>query len=605
MKQLNHNNYFLLSAILFLALLVPVKGWTSPKADFSKAWHGFHELRKDESKAKYRSHWLQLKKRFWNAYKQDPDGPYAPKSLYYLGRVYVELGKRSYLKKDFLQAIDYFQRQINNFPGHSWSDDAQLRMAKVQLKHLKDKAQAYIDLLYITHNYPKGDKCAEAKKLLRKLDEEYRQEVGQEVKVEQAEAEKKEKKEKEVKSRKAESKSASKQKETNRDRSLAQLKELVKVRHWSSDEYTRVVLDMDGQTEYEHHLLKPDPEIKKPHRLFIDLQETRLDPEVQEEVKVKDGILKQVRTGQYRKSTSRVVLDIQDLEDFRVFSLQSPFRIVVDVFATKRDSQKRLKKATKSKKDQYELDKKSKSLAGSLVEQLGLKIGTVMIDPGHGGKDPGAVFGKEYEKDINLRMAKILGELLKQEGLKVLYTRRKDVFIPLEERTAMANAQKADLFISIHVNAHKNKRVNGFELYTLNLAKTKDAVRVAARENSVSVKKISDLQVILTDLMLNSKIRESKELAENVHAKTINYAQRFYKDLNDHGVREAPFYVLMGAKMPAILVELGYLTNYKDRKRLKSYAYLKRIAYGLVNGIEAYKEKVEEYANLQEDSVKN
>ncbi|MFW6244183.1 MAG: N-acetylmuramoyl-L-alanine amidase family protein, partial [Desulfovibrionales bacterium] len=334
-----------------------------------------------------------------------------------------------------------------------------------------------------------------------------------------------------------------------------------------------------------------------PHRLFIDPESTRLTAATSAEHPVADGILTQVRTGQFSRSQSRVVLDIQDLDTFRVFSLENPFRIVVDVYAPK-DGALAAQARAKAVSDPYVLDKGSKDLAGSLVEQLGLTIKTVMIDPGHGGKDPGAVVGSLYEKTINLRMAKILGKMLSDKGFHVLYTRTTDTFIPLEERTAIANAKKADLFVSIHVNAHKSASVNGFELYYLNLARSKDAVRVAARENAVSEKKISDLQVILTDLMLNSKIKESRDLANNVSTATVSHSKRYYADLRDHGVREAPFYVLMGAKMPAILVELGYLTNARERERLKTDSYLTRMAQGLANGILAYKKQLESYASL-------
>jgi N-acetylmuramoyl-L-alanine amidase len=161
----------------------------------------------------------------------------------------------------------------------------------------------------------------------------------------------------------------------------------------------------------------------------------------------------------------------------------------------------------------------------------------------------------------------------------------------------MANVRKADLFVSIHCNAHKSTRLNGLETYYLDLAKSEDAVRVAARENAVSAKHISDLQYILTDLMLNSKINESKDLATNVHKSLIQAIRSKYK-MRDHGVRSAPFYVLMGAKMPSILVELGYITNQEEARRMKTDAYLRRKAAGLVKGIVAYKQQIERFASL-------
>lgn len=162
----------------------------------------------------------------------------------------------------------------------------------------------------------------------------------------------------------------------------------------------------------------------------------------------------------------------------------------------------------------------------------------------------------------------------------------------------MANSKKADLFISIHCNAHNSKRVEGFEVYYLNLAKSKDAVRVAARENSISEKKISDLQYILTDLMLNSKISESRDLAGSVHKTALKSGRQVYSSLNDHGVRQAPFYVLMGAQMPSILLELGYITNPEDRRHLQSEKFLTRMASGLVQGIVEYRDKMKQYATF-------
>jgi len=161
----------------------------------------------------------------------------------------------------------------------------------------------------------------------------------------------------------------------------------------------------------------------------------------------------------------------------------------------------------------------------------------------------------------------------------------------------MANIKKADMFISIHCNAHRSSKINGIETYTLNLARNRNAVRVAARENAVSAKRISDLQVILTDLMLNSKMKESKDLANNIHTRSLKSIRRKWS-VKDQGVREAPFYVLMGAKMPSVLIELGYLTNRTEAKRLKTDRYLSYIADGIVKGVLEYKKQIERYASL-------
>jgi N-acetylmuramoyl-L-alanine amidase len=167
-------------------------------------------------------------------------------------------------------------------------------------------------------------------------------------------------------------------------------------------------------------------------------------------------------------------------------------------------------------------------------------------------------------------------------------TRENDSFVPLEKRTAFANMQKADLFISLHINAHKQAEVHGLETYYLNMATDERAVLVAARENATSEKNISDLQSILNDLMLNTKISESSKLAHEVQRGIMGLVEKKYSEVKDLGVKQAPFYVLIGAEMPAVLVETGFITNPGERKRLQSKKYLETLADGILSGLEGY-----------------
>ena len=193
------------------------------------------------------------------------------------------------------------------------------------------------------------------------------------------------------------------------------------------------------------------------------------------------------------------------------------------------------------------------------------------------------------EKDIVLKLARILaGKIRDTLDCQPVLTRTSDVFLPLEKRTALANIEKADLFISLHVNAHRYTNVQGLETYFLNIAQDEDSMNLAARENATSAKNISDLQVILNGLMLNTKIHESSRMAEFVHRGLMDEVRGGYKYVKSRGVRQAPFYVLIGAEMPSILVEIGYITNPIECKRLGSDAYLTRVASGIVAGIEHY-----------------
>lgn len=540
----------------------------SARAGFTRAWKRFHRLEDNPGKAKYRSYWLKLEEEFQDVYRQDKDGEFAPKALYYCGRVYEELGDRSFLASDYRKAVKRYSQAAARFPNHRWIDDCIYRRGLIRLKKLHEDEQAYADFLTVVHDYPKGDMRSKARQAIRDMDREIPS--------------------------KARSVATSVSSSDGDARLLA-------VRYNTNDEYTRVVLDVDEDVKYRYNLLKPVPELGRPHRVYVDLEGTRVGGKVHPEIKVADGNLRRIRSAQHDPDTSRVVLDFHNLQEYKIFPLNNPFRIVVDVFAppegSKPDPVAEAKRTAKKKKKaaNYKPPKGSKKMVDSLVEQLGLTIETIMLDPGHGGKDPGAHSNGLLEKDINLRFAKILGKMLEKRGFKVLYTRTDDSFIPLEERTAKANMNKVDMFISIHCNAHKMRSIHGLETYSLNLARSRDAVRVAARENAVSPKRISDLQMILTDLMLSSKMKESAELASRVQVKTVDKLRKRWK-VKDHGTREAPFYVLMGAKMPAVLLEMGYVTNPSEARRLKSDSYLKALARGVVGGVVAYKRQIERFA---------
>jgi len=218
------------------------------------------------------------------------------------------------------------------------------------------------------------------------------------------------------------------------------------------------------------------------------------------------------------------------------------------------------------------------------------RLRRIVVDAGHGGKDPGAIgAGGTQEKDVTLALAKILAKRLKQEfGCQVVLTRDKDVFLALEERTALANRLGADLFISIHANASANRSVQGIETYYLNFSKNDKAAAVAARENGTSLKQVSDLEMILFDLMANSKINESSRLAAEIQNSLVSNLNRHYSQVKDHGVRQGPFYVLLGATMPSVLVETAFISNKTEEKRLASSKYQQRAADAIVAGVKKF-----------------
>ena len=226
----------------------------------------------------------------------------------------------------------------------------------------------------------------------------------------------------------------------------------------------------------------------------------------------------------------------------------------------------------------------------SLIRALGLKIGKIVIDPGHGGHDTGTIgpHGLE-EKDLVLDVALRLGNLLQQRlGADVVYTRHDDTFVPLETRTAIANQARADLFISVHANSSHNPEARGVETYYLNFTTSRDALEVAARENAVSDQSVYQLQQLVKTIALQEKIEESREFAADVQHALYSGLAPQSPGLQNRGVKKAPFVVLIGAKMPSILAEISFVSNPRDERKLRSPAYRERIAQALYRGVAQY-----------------
>jgi len=225
----------------------------------------------------------------------------------------------------------------------------------------------------------------------------------------------------------------------------------------------------------------------------------------------------------------------------------------------------------------------------SLARQLGLSARRIVIDPGHGGHDPGTIGPRGLqEKDLVLDVALRLERLVRQElGTEVLLTRSTDVFIPLEERTAIANQKEADLFVSIHANAARNSSARGIETYVLSFARTPHAEAVAARENAISTATLKDLQNLVKAITLNSKIDESRDLAHSLQESMVSGVREQHA-IPDRGVHSAPFYVLIGANMPAVLAELGFVSHPEDEKRLRTPQYRELLARSLLRGLRTY-----------------
>jgi N-acetylmuramoyl-L-alanine amidase len=389
---------------------------------------------------------------------------------------------------------------------------------------------------------------------------------------------------------------------------------LTEIKHWSTPDYTRVAVTLSREASFEQHEIAKTPGSPILSRIYFDINGARLTPGVKD-LSIGDGLLKTARLAQYKADTVRVVLDVENIRDYKIFTFSDPFRIIVDVKGERRAEISALPPVISAqppvitapplpvatvggdaiKAIQAEIqgeaakDHAAVKAAPRKPPKPG-KIRRIVVDPGHGGKDPGAVGHKGLqEKDVVLAIGLQLAKKLKDDlGIDVVMTRSTDVFIELQERTAIANQVGADLFVSIHANAALNRNASGVETYYLNLAKTEKAAQLAARENGTSLEKVSLLQAVLFDLMANYKLNDSAHLAEEVQKALYKRLADRFPPVKNLGVKQGPFYVLVGATMPSILTESAFISNDREEAKLADPQYQEQIAEGILDGISAY-----------------
>jgi N-acetylmuramoyl-L-alanine amidase len=352
----------------------------------------------------------------------------------------------------------------------------------------------------------------------------------------------------------------------------------------------RVTLELDREVAFY------DERIAGPPRVFIDLQNTRAVEALEDAaLSFPDDVVRQIRVGRQQEARIRVALDIQDAARHSVYPLYNPYRIVLDFErvtpAASRVAPSGSTVASTRGNGNQAVAVPSRNAAGglSLSRQLGLGVGRVIIDPGHGGHDPGAevrgINEAELTLDVALRLEKLL---LKQPGVEIVLTRRSNVYVPLEERTAIANRAAADLLLSIHANASADTRARGIETYFLNFASNSAAEALAARENAGSSRTMRELSDIVKTIALNDKIDESRDFASFVQGSMYDKLRRVNRQVRNLGVKQAPFVVLIGATMPSILVEISFLTNRQEASLLRTPKYREQIADALLAGVMRY-----------------
>jgi N-acetylmuramoyl-L-alanine amidase len=367
--------------------------------------------------------------------------------------------------------------------------------------------------------------------------------------------------------------------------------------------YTEITAYLDRVTPYLYNLLPPSREGGL-FRVYVDFKETRLS---QKPIKAPSKLTSLVRTlkaNQLNGDTVRLVADLPAAHPYVPIFLDNPPRMIVRVAdsidrlppvepedpPTPRVLAKDKPKTSQPKAAAPKpvAQKPAKGPRDSMARQLGLGIRLVAIDAGHGGKDGGAAGNGLKEKDITLKASKMLAQKLRSRlGLEVVMTRETDKFVTLDRRTKTTRDRKADLLISVHVNANDLPKVEGFESYILNFSTDPSAQAVAARENASSGKTMSEMGDLVEKIAKNTKVAESRVLAKSLHAGALASLRSQFK-IRDLGVKEAVFLVLANVDVPAVLLEIGFITNKKEAELLAQDAYLELLTDGLCQGLKNY-----------------
>jgi N-acetylmuramoyl-L-alanine amidase len=592
-----------------------------------------------------------------------PHAQEVPDSLLAAAELYTEMGDR-FGRSYYQSAVDSYEFLLREYPSHKYCQEALLRIAKLQRDQLAESAQAQKTYEEFLKRFPRSPRKREVEESLAELA------LLQNSQGTEANSKARENSPQAKAAALEEARPSSPVHAGGKSVASSSPSEVPRVRRIRTSlngDTTRVTIDLENTVEFT------SGRISSPERIFFDLHDARLSPEVaRSSIHVEGDLLTAVRVAQNQAGVVRVALDVNGVKDYTALLTTNPTQLVIDLYGnsfgaepvktanakhaekTRMEQPKQTETAavrsstddaahaseqpaTNSKivsndtavasnagtnpipnpRNRLPSAKNSKSKSSgsfandpkpdlvrpastpqptrdgqsTLTRTLGLKIGRIVIDPGHGGHDTGTIGPTGLmEKDLCLDVALRLGKIIEQRlpGADVIYTRSDDTFVPLEERTNIANQAKADLFISIHANSSRDTGARGIETYYLNLKGSAEAMEVASRENATAQEGVHDLESLVKKIAQTEKIDESKEFAQDIQDSLAKRIQKNARTIKNRGVRKAPFVVLIGADMPSILTEISFLSNPADEKLLKQPEQRQKVAEGLFLGISSY-----------------
>ncbi len=515
-------------------------------------------LMKDENKGKFRHNWLKLSDTFHDIYLNNVNWTNRPAALFRSAKAIEEMAYRSYVKKDAMLAIARYENLIAKFSNNPLADDSHYQIASIYSELLQNNVKAEEHLSIIQKKYPKSDSAVKAKDYLAKINGNAVASLAPTPIV------------RENKSKIDLSKISA----NNNGGVVKIVLATEKVASWRAryflldEKYPAIIVTLNGT--------KPSSNISLNHEFE------------------KNGILSSYQIN-YNPVIGQTVVTLKfsDLLRFAVKSEREPAKLIIE--ATNNVS--KLKNAITVKKvaikptkpTKKALSKQEKAYLNQFLQVKGKgEIKTIVIDPGHGGHDPGAIYNGITEKVINLDISNRLAKVLRRAGYTVHLTRTTDKFIELDERPKIANKHKADLFISVHVNANRKSYVNGFETYVLPLIDRKLIQTKLMEKHGIDYQNLNNKEKSALDKFLTNYVQKSKKMALMVQQNSLKKVKSTGFKVSNGGIREEHFKVLIGPYMPSILVEVGYSSNLAEAKKLRSSKYKDSLADGIANGLHQY-----------------
>jgi N-acetylmuramoyl-L-alanine amidase len=620
----------------------------SASAQFARAEEQRAALNNKASEKRTLADYKLVVTAYRRVYLITPRASEVPDALAAVAELYTEMGDR-FGRTYYQLAVDNYQFLIREYPTSRYCQDAYLRAAKLQKDQLGDlsgASQTYESFLrkfpHSQHRREAQEARAELALLQNSPPDSPKSAIAKSAGsgAEQPEV-----------PRRVISRDVPAETETSRTAAAGPAGRPPQIRMISAaalQDSTRVTIELENGVQYT------SGRIANPDRIYFDLHAAKLTPQLaHSKIRTEGTILSAVRVAQNPLGVVRVVLDVNGVTDYSASLLNNPSRLVIDLYsnaqpvqaaqandsnanagatentstpAEKPGVRPQLASASSPKSARADTDQPANAIPqpknklstakigkasgtkpdlvqpasapqptregqSTLTRTLGLKIGRIVIDAGHGGHDTGTIGPTGLmEKDLCLDVALRLGKIIQQRlpGADVVFTRSDDTFIPLEERTHIANDVKADMFVSIHANSSRDSGARGIETYYLNLKGSDEAMEVAARENATSDQGIHELQDLVKQIARTEKIDESREFAEDVQDQLAKRVQKAAKTVKNRGVRKAPFVVLIGADMPSILTEISFLSNPADEKMLKQPEHRQRVAEGIYQGVASY-----------------